>query len=101
MTTVIKGKGQMARVLIAGMLLLSMVVGSIPVAQAASLTSMTLTMSTSAPDATGVTHTFDYTVATAATLKGMKYEYCTSGSGACTAPHRSEHIFSRHRHRGY
>ena len=76
----------MARVLIAAMLLLSMVVGSIPVAQAASLTSMTLTLSTSAPDATAVTHTFDFAVGTAATIKGIKYEYCTSGSGACAAP---------------
>ncbi len=84
--TAVKGKGQMARVLIVAMLLLSIVVGSIPVAQAASLTSMTLTLSTSEPDATGVTHTFDYTVGTAATIKGIKYEYCTSGSGSCTAP---------------
>ena len=66
-------------------MLLSMLIWAFPVAHAASLTSLSLTLSTSEPDATGVTHTFQYTVGTATTSKGVTFQYCTSGSGSCSA----------------
>ena len=74
------------RVLVSMAVLLSMVVSTVPVAYAASLTSLSLTLSSSVPDATGVNHSFDFTTATAGTIKGIRYEYCTTGSGSCTLP---------------
>jgi hypothetical protein len=74
------------RVLVSMAVLLSMVVSTVPVAYAASLTSLSLTLSSSVPDATGVKHTFDFATGSAGTIKGIRYEYCTAGSGSCTTP---------------
>ncbi len=81
-----RGKGTVARIILSAMLLVSMMASSVPTASAASLSSMSLTLSSSQPDATGVTHTFAFTTATAGTVKGVEFEYCTTGSGSCTTP---------------
>ena len=81
-----KGKGAIARTILSAMLLVGMMASIVPTASAASLTGMSLTLSSSQPDAASVTHTFAFTTATAGTVKGMQFEYCTSGSGACTTP---------------
>ncbi|MFQ5860426.1 MAG: hypothetical protein ACE5IG_02610 [Dehalococcoidia bacterium] len=76
-----------ARLLLVVALVLSTVLTTVPLAYAASLTSLSLTLSSSVPDDTGVTHTFDFTVGTGgATIRGIQYLYCTTGSGACTTP---------------
>ncbi len=81
-----RSKGAAARTILSAMLLVSMMASVVPSASAASLSSMSLTLSSSQPDATGVTHTFAFTTATAGTVKGVEFEYCTTGSGSCTTP---------------
>ena len=79
--------GQMmpARVAAVIVMLLTMVMWAFPVVHAASLTSLSLTLDSSEPAATGVTHTFAYTRGTATTSRGVTFQYCTSGSGSCSA----------------
>ena len=84
--TRIRMNGRFFRTLVSALLLLSMALWAIPVVQAASLTSMTLTLSSSVPDDTGVTHTFDFTKGTSGTIKGIRFQYCDSASGSCTMP---------------
>ena len=81
-----RGKAAVVRIILSAMLLVSMMASAVPTASAASLTSMSLTLSSSEPDAAAVTHTFALTTATSGTIKGMEFEYCTTGSGACTTP---------------
>ncbi|MCH7705545.1 MAG: hypothetical protein IIB33_00665 [Chloroflexi bacterium] len=81
-----RGKGAVARIILSAMLLVSMMASVVPTASAASLSSMSLTLSSSQPDAEGVTHTFAFTTATAGTIRGLEFEYCTTGSGSCTTP---------------
>jgi hypothetical protein len=81
-----RSKGAVARTILSAMLLVSMMASVVPSASAASLSSMSLTLSSSQPDATGVTHTYAFTTATAGTVKGVEFEYCTTGSGNCTTP---------------
>ena len=66
-------------------MLLSMAVWAFPSVHAASLTSLSLTLSTSEPSVSA-THTFQYTIGTATTSRGVALQYCDSGSGTCTAP---------------
>ena len=66
-------------------MLLSMAVWAFPAVHAASLSSLSLTLSTSEP-AVSATHTFQYTIGTATTSRGVALQYCDSGSGTCTAP---------------
>jgi len=64
--------------------LLPMMLGS---ASAAQLTTRSLTLSSSQPSATNVTHTFAFEVATVTTnLGSIEIQYCTTPLGACTAP---------------
>ena len=74
------------RIIIAGPFFLVLVVWALAVAQAASLTSLSLELSDSEPGATGVQHTFGFTLNGATTTKGIKFEYCTTASGSCSTP---------------
>lgn len=74
------------RVLLTMSVLVSMLATIVPVAHADSLTSLSLALSSSVPDDTEVTHTFDFSTATAGTIRGIRFQYCTSGSGSCTTP---------------
>ncbi len=53
---------------------------------AGQLTSRSLTISTSNPSATGVTHTFNFAIATTGNIGSMEFLYCTTALGTCTAP---------------
>lgn len=55
-------------------------------AYANQLTSRSLTLTTGAPAASNVTYTLAYTVPTATTVLGVKYQACTAAIGTCTAP---------------
>ncbi len=57
-----------------------------PKAYAAQLTSRSLTISTAVPAASSVTYTFGFTVPTATTILGIKFQACTAAIGTCTAP---------------
>lgn len=57
-----------------------------PDAYAAQLTSRSLTLSTAAPAASSVTYTFGFTVPTATTILGIKFQACSAAIGTCTAP---------------
>ena len=76
-------RGRTWRTLSAVLLLLAV---SVSVAYAASLSDLSLTLSTSEPDATGVKHTFVFAAGTTGNVKGVRFQYCTSGSGTCTLP---------------
>jgi hypothetical protein len=80
-----RSKGAVARTILSAMLLVSMMASIVPSASAASLSSMSLTLSSSQPDATGVTHTYAFTTATAGTVKGVEFDYCTTPTGLSTA----------------
>lgn len=55
---------------------------------AANLTPRKLTLSTSAPSATGVKDTFAFTAPTSATIGSISFTYCTGARvTTCTAPH--------------
>ena len=54
-------------------------------AQAAQITGRSLTLASSASNAT-TTHTFKFTVPTATVIKSVRLRYCTTASGACTVP---------------
>ncbi len=56
-----------------------------PVVDAAQVTSRKITLGSSAASAS-TTHKFDFTVATTASIGSIKYQYCTTASGSCTAP---------------
>ena len=73
------------RTIAIAVMLLSMAVWAFPAVHAASLTSLSLSLSTSEP-AVSATHTFQYTIGTATTSRGVALQYCDSGSGTCTAP---------------
>ena len=73
------------RIVAIAVMLLSMAVWAFPAVHAASLSSLSLTLSTSEP-AVSATHTFQYTIGTATTSRGVALQYCDSGSGTCTAP---------------
>lgn len=72
-------------VVIAGVLSLLTLVVVPKNAYAAQLTARKITLGSSAIDAS-TTHTFNYTIATTANIGSVKYEYCTTAAGACTAP---------------
>lgn len=55
-------------------------------AQAAQLTARSLTLTSSAPGATGVGYTFAFTAPTATTVLSADVLLCTTASGACTTP---------------
>lgn len=55
-------------------------------AYAGQLTSRSLTLSTAIPAQTGVTYTFGFTIPTATTVLGIKFQACTAAIGTCTAP---------------
>jgi hypothetical protein len=57
-----------------------------PKAYAAQLTSRSLTLSSAVPAASSVTHTFGFTVPTATTILGIKFQACSAAIGTCTAP---------------
>jgi len=69
--------------LIAIMLLLSYIFT--PIANAAQVTSRKITLGSSAASAS-TTHKFDFTTATTANIGSIKFQYCTTASGSCTAP---------------
>ena len=52
----------------------------------AQLTSRSLTLSSSQASAANVTHTFNFSVATTGNIGSMELLYCTTPTGACTAP---------------
>lgn len=54
-------------------------------ANAAALTPRKLTLSNSASNARNV-HTFNFTTASTANIGSISFEYCTTASGACSAP---------------
>jgi len=54
-------------------------------ASAAQITPRKLTLSNSAQSARNV-HTFNFTTATTASIGSMSFDYCTTASGACSAP---------------
>lgn len=58
----------------------------VPGAQAAQVTNLRITLSDPRPNPTTTTHTFAFTHTSGATLKMINFEYCTTASGACTAP---------------
>ncbi len=54
---------------------------------AAQLTDRSVTISTSEPSATNVTHTFDFTVpGDATTAQSIEFQYCSTPLGTCTNP---------------
>ncbi|HYF97282.1 MAG TPA: hypothetical protein VD947_04590 [Patescibacteria group bacterium] len=55
-------------------------------AYAAQLTSRSLTVSTAIPGDATATYTFGFTVPTATTILGIKFEACTTAIGSCTTP---------------
>lgn len=55
-------------------------------ADAAQLTSRKVTISTSQPDATGVTYDFAFTTATSSAIQSMIFQFCTTPLGTCTLP---------------
>ncbi|HEX5797315.1 MAG TPA: hypothetical protein VFX86_02905 [Candidatus Saccharimonadales bacterium] len=57
-----------------------------PNASAAQLTSRSMTLSSAVPAASSVTHTFGFTVPTATTILGIKFQACSAAIGTCTAP---------------
>ncbi len=79
----IRGKGRAIRTLVSVLLLLSIMVSAMPAAYAASLTSLSLTMSSTVPGDTSVGYTFGWT-ASGSTVKGVKLEFCQEASGSCT-----------------
>ncbi len=58
----------------------------VPGAQAAQVKNLSITLSDPRPNPTSTTHTYLFTHVTAATLKMINFEYCTTPSGTCTAP---------------
>lgn len=66
---------------------LVLVFASVPftTANAAQLTSRSITLGSSVPNAS-TTHKFDFTIPASVTVGSIDYEYCTTASGACTAP---------------
>lgn len=78
---------RLPQVLIAILFALTIVVMSLPQhVSAAQITSRSLTLSSSAGAATGVTYTFNFTVPSATVLQSMQAQVCTTASGACTTP---------------
>ena len=67
-------------------IIMGLLAAGIAVVLAASLSSMTLTLSSTTPDDTSVDHTFDFTKGTAGTIRGVRFDYCDAGSGTCTVP---------------
>ena len=65
---------------------LLLTLSAIPAVQvdAAALTSRSVTLSNSAPSATGTSYTFGFTVAQATTIKSVNIDICDSASGVCT-----------------
>lgn len=55
-------------------------------AYASQLTSRSLTISSAVPSGTSVTYTFGFTIPTATTVLGIKFQSCTTAIGTCTAP---------------
>lgn len=55
-------------------------------AYASQLTSRSLTLSSAIPAGTSVTYTFGFTIPTATTVLGVKFQACTAAIGTCTAP---------------
>ncbi len=67
--------------------IISLIVAAIPLlpAHAAQLTSRSVTLGSSAPSAS-TTHKYDFTIPASANLGSITFTYCTTASGACTAP---------------
>lgn len=55
-------------------------------AYAAQLTSRSLTLSSAIPSGSSVTYSFGFTVPTATTILGIKFQACSAAIGTCTAP---------------
>ncbi len=72
------------RTLLVAAVLVGMMASVLFVAQAASLTGMTLSLSDSGPGATA-TYSFAWTGSTSA-KQGVKLEFCQEASGSCTTP---------------
>lgn len=65
---------------------LTLLVASVPqVALADQLTARSITLGTSRA-ATATTHQIDFTTAVTANIGSIKFQYCTTASGACTLP---------------
>ncbi len=83
-----KTKKAPAYLFMIGLLFLSMLLSVLQgrALAAGQLSSRSLTISTSNPSATGVTHTFNFAVATTGNIGSMEFLYCTTALGTCTAP---------------
>ena len=55
-------------------------------AEAAQLTSRSITLSSAIPAASSVTYTFGFTLPTATTTLGIKFQACSAAIGTCSAP---------------
>lgn len=55
-------------------------------ASAATLSSRRVTISTSQPDATGVSYSFAFTTQSATTIQSMIFQFCSTPLGTCTLP---------------
>lgn len=86
MNTIVLKQSRLFQVLLGAIILVAGAITLvIPTADAASLTSMSLTMSDTRPGQTGVEHTIGFT-ASGTAIRAIKFEYCTTASGTCTAP---------------
>lgn len=55
-------------------------------AYAAQLTSRSLTLSSAIPGGSSITYTYGFTIPTATTVLGIKFQACTAAIGTCSAP---------------
>jgi hypothetical protein len=69
--------------LLAVVALLPLVLGK---AEAAQITSRSVTISSGVPSATGVTYTYGVTLPTAGTVQSVQFQACTTAVGTCTGP---------------
>lgn len=78
------------RGLVTRLAVIALVLGSVMplsgLAEAAQITARKVTLSSSAPSATGVTYTFNFTVPTATVIQSASFDICTAASGTCTTP---------------
>lgn len=76
--------GKRVRALIAAFVIFGATIAqSVPVS-AAQLTARSVTVSSSAPNTSNITYTFNFTPAASTPIKSLNIDFCTTASGTCT-----------------